>query len=56
MAQIHRAILLANVIATSIFGLRASIRPSQLSAEIHIRVALMNRFNALGTAEIVRVG
>ena len=25
------------------------------TAEIHIRVALMNRFNALGTAEIVRV-
>lgn len=26
------------------------------TAEIHIRVALMNRFYALGTAEIVRVG
>lgn len=25
------------------------------TAETHIRVALMNRFNALGTAEIVRV-
>ena len=25
------------------------------TAEIHIRIALMNRFNALGTAEIERV-
>ena len=25
------------------------------TAEIHIRIALINRFNALGTAEIVRV-
>lgn len=25
------------------------------AAEIHIRIALMNRVNALGTAEIVRV-
>ena len=24
------------------------------TAEIHIRIALMNRFNALGTAKIVR--
>ena len=29
--------------------------PDRQTAEIHIRVALMNRFNALGTAEIVRV-
>jgi len=29
--------------------------PGRQTAEIHIRVALMNRFNALGTAEIVRV-
>ncbi len=26
------------------------------TAEIHIRIALLNRFSALGTAEIVRVG
>ncbi len=29
--------------------------PDRQTAEIHIRVALTNRFNALGTAEIVRV-
>jgi hypothetical protein len=34
MAQICRAILFANAIPTSIFGLRASIRPIQLFAGI----------------------
>lgn len=29
--------------------------PDRQTAEIHIRIALMNRFNALGAAEIVRV-
>jgi hypothetical protein len=29
--------------------------PDRQTAEIHIRVALMNRFNVLGSAEIVRV-
>jgi hypothetical protein len=29
--------------------------PDRQTAEIQIRVALINRFNALGTAEIVRV-
>jgi hypothetical protein len=29
--------------------------PENQTAEIQIRVALINRFNALGTAEIVRV-
>ncbi|MBP0481644.1 IS5/IS1182 family transposase, partial [Sagittula sp. M10.9X] len=29
--------------------------PVRQTAEIHIRVALINRFNALGTAEVVRV-
>jgi hypothetical protein len=28
--------------------------PDRQTAEIHIRVALVNRFNALGTAEIAR--
>ena len=38
------------------FGERIAARdPDRQTAEIHIRVALMNRFNALGTAEIVRV-
>jgi len=38
------------------FGERISARdPDRQTAEIQIRVALMNRFNALGTAEIVRV-
>jgi hypothetical protein len=29
--------------------------PESQTAEIHIRIALLNRFNALGTAEIIRV-
>jgi hypothetical protein len=33
----------------------AAREPDRQTAEIHIRIALMNRFNALGTAEIVRV-
>ena len=38
------------------FGERISARdPDRQTAEIHIRIAFMNRFNALGTAEIVRV-
>ena len=38
------------------FGERITARdPDLQTAEIHIRVALMNRFNTLGTAEIVRV-
>ena len=38
------------------FGERIAARdPDRQTAEIHIRVALMNRFNALGTAEIIRV-
>ena len=38
------------------FGERIAARdPNCQTAEIHIRIALMNRFSALGTAEIVRV-
>lgn len=38
------------------FGERISARdPDRQTAEIHIRIALMNRFSALGTAQIVRV-
>ena len=38
------------------FGDRISAKdPDCQTAEIHIRVALMNRFSAFGTAEIVRV-
>ena len=38
------------------FGERIASRdPDRQTAEIHIRVALINRFNALGTAEIVRL-
>ncbi|MDN5567368.1 MAG: IS5 family transposase [Paracoccus sp. (in: a-proteobacteria)] len=38
------------------FGERIAARdPERQTAEIHIRIALMNRFNALDTAEIVRV-
>jgi hypothetical protein len=39
------------------FGDRiASRHPDSQTAKIRIRLALMNRFSALGTAEIVRVG
>ena len=38
------------------FGERIASRdPDRQTAEIHIRVALMNRFNARGTAEIERL-
>ena len=38
------------------FGERIAARdPDRKTAEIHIRIALMNRFSHLGTAEIVRV-
>ncbi|PYF06169.1 hypothetical protein C8J30_13310 [Rhodobacter viridis] len=38
------------------FGDRIAARdPDRQTAEIQIRVAPINRFNALGTAEIVRV-
>lgn len=36
------------------FGERIMARaPERQTAEIHIRIALMNRFSALGTADIV---
>ena len=38
------------------FGERIASRdPDRQTAEVHIRVALLNRLNALGTAEIKRV-
>jgi hypothetical protein len=38
------------------FGERIAARdPDRQTAEIHICIALMNRFNALGIAEIFRV-
>ena len=38
------------------FGERIAARdPDRQIAEIHIRIALMSRFSALGTAEIVSV-
>jgi hypothetical protein len=38
------------------FGERIAARdPDRQTAENHIRVALINPFNALGTAEIVRM-
>ena len=38
------------------FGERIAARdPDRQTAEIHIRIALMNRFNVLGQAEIERV-
>jgi hypothetical protein len=39
-----------------LLGQRIAARdPDRQTAKIHICVALMNRFNALGTGEIVRV-
>ena len=38
------------------FGERIMAKdPDRQAAEIHTRIALMNRFSALGTAEITRV-
>ena len=38
------------------FGERIAARdPDRQTAEVQIRVALMNRFSALGTAEVVSV-
>jgi len=38
------------------FGERIAAKdPDRQTAEIQIRIALMSRFSALGTAEIVRV-
>lgn len=38
------------------FGERIAVRaPDRQTAETHIRIELINRFNALGTAEITRV-
>ena len=39
------------------FGERIAARvPDRQTAKVHIRIGLMNRFSALSTAEIVRVG
>lgn len=39
------------------FGLRIASRdPDRQTAEIQIRIAIMNRYNALGTAKIIAVG
>ncbi|MGY6634868.1 MAG: IS5/IS1182 family transposase, partial [Alkalilacustris sp.] len=39
------------------FGERIAARdPDRQTAEIQIRITLINRFSALGTADIVRVG
>ncbi len=45
-----------NLLDLKSFGERIMARdPDRQTAEVHTRIALMNRFNALGTAEIVRV-
>lgn len=50
----HRAE--AKMLCLKSFGERIASRdPDRQTAEIHARVALMNRFAALGRAEIVRV-
>ncbi|MFC0339161.1 hypothetical protein ACFFII_00045, partial [Paracoccus niistensis] len=46
----------AKMLCLKSFGERIASRdPDRQTAEIHTRVALMNRFVALGRAEIVRV-
>jgi IS5 family transposase len=46
----------AQMLRLKAFGERIASRdPNRQTAEIHIRIALMNRFSALGRAEIVRV-
>ena len=46
----------AKMLCLKSFGDRIASRdPIRQAAEIHIRIALMNRFSALGRAEIVRV-
>ena len=45
-----------NLLDLKSFGERIASRDlDRQTAEVHIRIALMNRFNALGTAEIERV-
>ena len=46
----------AHLLDLKAFGERIASRdPDRQTAEIHIRVALMNRFNAVGQAEIERM-
>ena len=46
----------AKMLCLKSFGDRIMARePDRQTAEIHVRIALMNRFSSLGTAEIVRV-
>jgi hypothetical protein len=51
-----RSLIEAKMRYLKAFGERIAARdPDRQTAEIQIRVALVNRFSALGTAEIVRV-
>lgn len=46
----------AKILCLKAFGERIAARdPDRQTAEVHICIALMNRFSALGTAEIVRL-
>ncbi|MBB3711737.1 hypothetical protein FHS00_001308 [Limimaricola variabilis] len=52
-----RSLVEAKMRCLKAFGERIAARdPDRQTAEVHIRIALMNRFSALGAAEIVRVG
>lgn len=52
----NRSRIEAKIRCFKAFGKRIAARdPDRQTAEIHIRLAFMNRFSALGTAEIVRV-
>jgi hypothetical protein len=51
-----RSCIEATIRCLKSFGERIAARdPDRQTAEIHIRITLMNCFNAFGTAEIVRV-
>ena len=55
-SQISLEPLALDLLDLKAFGERISARdPDRQTAEIQIRIALMNRFSALGTAEIIRV-
>ncbi len=55
-SQVSLAPMALDLLDLKAFGERNAARdPDRQTAEIQIRIALMNRFSALGTAEIVRV-
>jgi hypothetical protein len=55
-ASLTRSRIAAKTRGLKAFGERIAARdPDRQTAEVHVRIAPMNRFNALGTAKTVRV-